>query len=325
MTDFEISQKQIDLAAATLQNGGLVAFPTETVYGLGADATNAQAVAAIFDAKNRPRFDPIIVHIADITQLETVVSELPPLTQPLANAFWPGPLTLVLPRSETIPEIVSAGLPTVAVRIPDHPVAKRLIETARCPIAAPSANRFGSISPTTAEHVRSQFGNQIGKQIETVLDAGPCKVGIESTVLDLSGPVPCLLRPGGVTLEELRDTIGKVHVHQGTQPVDQAAPAPGLLAKHYAPRTPVVLVDAITKPPATTSGLLTLTPPDSTHTWAALEVLSESGNLIEAAANFFAALHRLDDASLEQIVAVRFPDSGLGVALNNRLQRAAHT
>ncbi len=325
MTAFEISDEQMARAATTLRDGGLVAFPTETVYGLGADATNAQAVAAIFDAKNRPRFDPIIVHLADITQLETVVSALPPLAQPLANAFWPGPLTLVLPRSETIPDIVSAGLPTVAVRIPDHPIAKRLIESARCPIAAPSANRFGSISPTTAEHVRSQFGNQIGKQIETVLDGGPCRVGVESTVLDLSGPVPCLLRPGGVTLEELRNAVGKVDVHQGRQPVDQAAPAPGLLAKHYAPRTPVVLVDAITKPPSTPSGLLTLTPPDSPHAWLALEVLSESGDLIEAAANFFAALHRLDDASLEQIVAVRFPDCGLGIALNNRLQRAAHT
>ena len=307
----------IEAAAATLRDGGLVGFPTETVYGLGGDATNAEAVAAIFDAKSRPRFDPIIVHLANTTQLETVTPGLPPLVESLARAFWPGPLTLVLPRSESIPAIVSAGLPTVGVRVPDHPIARRLIEAAGCPVAAPSANRFGCISPTTAEHVRSQFGDRI----EMVLDGGPCRVGVESSVVDLTGPVPRLLRPGGVTLEQLQEVVGSVEVHHGVQPIDQAAPSPGLLARHYAPSTPLVLVDSIDLAPAPRSGLLTLTRPDSPDDWSRVEVLSESDDLVEAAAGFFAALHRLDAAGLEQIVAVRFPETGLGVALNNRLQR----
>jgi L-threonylcarbamoyladenylate synthase len=315
----EISDERIAAAAATLRGGGLVAFPTETVYGLGADATNADAVARLFDAKNRPRFDPIIVHLADAGLLETVTAGLPPLAIPLAETFWPGPLTMVLPRGESIPPIVSAGLPTVGVRVPDHPVASRLIELAGRPIAAPSANRFGRISPTTASHVRQQFDDQL----DVVLDGGPCRVGVESTVLDLTGPLPRLLRHGGVTHEQLQELVGTVEIHQGTLPVDQAAPAPGMLARHYAPITTVVLVERLAVPPGPGCGLLTLTRPDSPDGWSRIEVLSESGDLVEATAGFFAALHRLDDAGLERIVALRFPESGLGVALNDRLVRAA--
>ena len=318
MSGPDLDDALIEAAAATLRDGGLVGFPTETVYGLGGDATNAEAVAAIFAAKGRPRFDPIIVHLADSAQLESVTPGLPPLAESLAEAFWPGPLTLVLPRKDAIPAIVSAGLPTVGVRVPDHPIARRLIEAAGCPVAAPSANRFGCISPTTAEHVRSQFGDRI----EMVLDGGPCRVGVESSVVDLTGPLPRLLRPGGVTLEQLHDVVGPVEVHHGVQPPDQAAVSPGLLARHYAPSTPLELVDSIDPAPAPRSGLLTLTRPESPEGWSRVEVLSESEDLVEATAGFFAALHRLDAAGLERIVAVRLPETGLGVALNNRLQRA---
>jgi len=314
-----ISDEQFEMAAARLRDGGLVAFPTETVYGLGADATNTEAVAAIFDAKGRPRFDPIIVHLAEAEQLSTVAADPPPLAEPLARAFWPGPLTMVLFRNESIPSIVSAGLPTVGVRVPDHPVASRLITMAGRPIAAPSANRFGHISPTAAEHVRQQFGDRL----DMVLDGGPCRVGVESTVVDLTGPIPRLLRPGGVTLEQLREVAGTVEIHRGTQPVDRAAPAPGMLARHYAPDTPLLLVDTPQDPPPPGSGLLALTRPDSIDDWSHVETLSETGDLVEAAAGFFAALHRLDDAGLDRIVAVAFPETGLGLALNNRLMRAA--
>lgn len=319
MNRTEISDERIEAAAATLRDGGLVAFPTETVYGLGADATSADAVARIFDAKDRPRFDPIIVHLANAGLLETVTDNLPPQAVTLADAFWPGPLTMVLPRGDAIPPIVSAGLSTVGVRVPDHPIASRLIELADRPIAAPSANQFGRISPTTAAHVREQFGDQL----DEVLDGGPCRVGVESTVLDLTGALPTLLRHGGVTREQLQEVVGTIEVHQGTQPVDQAAPSPGMLARHYAPNTPVVLLNRLSVPPGPGSGLLTLTRPDSPDGWAQIEVLSEAGDLVEAAAGFFAALHRLDDAGLEQIVALEFPETGLGVALNNRLVRAA--
>lgn len=320
MNDFRINAEQIGAAAATLRDGGLVAFPTETVYGLGADATNATAVAKIFDAKDRPRFDPIIVHLADAGDLETVTTHVSPVADLLARSFWPGPLTMVLPRGETIPPIVSAGLPTVGVRVPDHPIATQLIQLADRPIAAPSANRFGRISPTTAAHV----SGQLAEHLDGILDGGPCRVGVESTVVDLSGPRPRLLRHGGVTHEQLQEVVGPVEIHRGTQPVDQAAPAPGMLARHYAPNTPIVLVtDPPAEPPGPRAGLLSLTRPGSTDGWARIEVLSETGDLVEATAGFFAALHRLDDAELEQIVAHGFPETGLGVALNNRLERAA--
>ena len=314
-----ISDEQFEKAVATLRDGGLVAFPTETVYGLGADATDTTAVAAIFDAKGRPRFDPIIVHLADAGQLPTVAAEPPELAEPLARAFWPGPLTMVLPRNESIPSIVSAGLPTVGVRVPDHPIASRLIAMCGRPIAAPSANRFGHISPTTTQHVRQQFGDRL----DMVLDGGPCRVGVESTVVDLTGPIPRLLRPGGVTHEQLQEVVGTVEIYEGTQPIDQAAAAPGMLARHYAPNTPLLLVETPHDPPPPGSGLLTFTPPDSIDGWSLVETLSETGNLVEATAGFFAALHRLDDAGLDQIVAVAFPETGLGRALNNRLGRAA--
>lgn len=305
-------------AAELIRRGGLVAFPTETVYGLGANALDPQAVAGIFAAKDRPYFDPIIVHIADRSQLETLTLAVPPAAAALAERFWPGPLTLVLPKSDLVPDLVTSGLPSVAVRMPDHPLALELIRRAGLPIAAPSANRFGRLSPTTAEHVRDQLGDRI----ELILDGGPCRVGVESTVVQLAPEGPLLLRPGGVPVEVLEETIGPVRRGEDSA---GAPVAPGMLPRHYAPRTPIRVEPHVPVcPPGERIGLITLGPVDNPGDFVAVEVLSETGDLTEAAANFFQALHRLDSRQLDAIVATPFPEWGLGRALNDRLRRAAH-
>ena len=309
---------EIDRAAEVLRRGGLVAFPTETVYGLGADATNAEAVARLFAAKDRPRFDPVIVHLAAPEDLEPLVTAIPPVARTLIERFWPGPLTLVLPKTESVPDIVTAGRPTVAVRMPDHALALSLIAAAGRPIAAPSANRFGRLSPTRAEHVAEQLGDRV----ELILDDGPCQVGIESTVLDLAGPGPRLLRPGATTLEALNEIIGPVDVHPGTAQ-DEPLASPGMLPRHYAPRTPLELVDDVDRLPPGRLGLLTLTAARDSDRFELVEVLAADGDLVTAAAGFFAALQHLDAAGLDRILAVRFPDNGLGRAINDRLERAA--
>ncbi|MCX6021204.1 MAG: L-threonylcarbamoyladenylate synthase, partial [Chloroflexi bacterium] len=223
----------IATAAAVLRRGGTVAFPTETVYGLGANALDPEAVERVFAAKGRPSYDPLIVHLASAADLPQVVRSVPEAARLLAAAFWPGPLSLVLPRAAVVPDIVTAGRDTVAVRVPAHPVALALIRAAGVPVAAPSANRFGHTSPTTAAHVLDDLDGRI----DLALDGGPAAVGVESTVLDLSGDMPTLLRPGGVTLEQLRAVIGEVAT-SGNTAIDAhaAAPAPGMLASHYAPR-----------------------------------------------------------------------------------------
>jgi L-threonylcarbamoyladenylate synthase len=305
-------------AAAVLRDGGTVAFPTETVYGLGANALDAEAVARVFEIKGRPSFDPLIVHVASIDQARQVVLEWPEQARLLAERLWPGPLTLVLPKAASIPDIVTAGLPTVAVRMPAHPVALELIAEAGIPVAAPSANRFGGISPTTADHVRAQ----LGASVDEIIDGGPCRVGLESTVLALAAGGPLLLRAGGTTTEEIEDVIGPV-VRPGADP--RRPVSPGQTARHYAPRTPLTLVeDWRDGPDAPRLALLVLRPPESRERFEAIEVLSPGGDLREAAANLFAALHRLDALGLDRIVAVRVPDQGLGVAINDRLRRAAH-
>jgi L-threonylcarbamoyladenylate synthase len=303
-------------AAVILRNGGTVAFPTETVYGLGASALDPKAVARIFEIKQRPRFDPLIVHVSSVAQGRQVVREWPDTARELSRRFWPGPLTLVLPKADAIPDIVTAGLPTVGLRMPAHSLALALIAKAGVPVAAPSANRFGSMSPTTSEHVRMQ----LGEAVDGVLDGGPCRVGIESTVLALTGSGPLLLRAGGTPVEEIEGVIGRVQ-RPGADP--DRPTSPGQLARHYASRTPLILCDDWRDRPALArSGLLTLTP-DAARGFEAVEVLSASGNLQEAAANLFAALYRLDALGLDRIVAVRVPDVGLGLAINDRLRRAA--
>ncbi len=213
-----------------------MAFPTETVYGLGANALDEAAVARIFEAKGRPATSPIIVHVSNMEMVHSVVAEWPPAADLLARRFWPGPLTLVLKKQAAVPTLVTAGLDTVGVRMPAHPVALALIETAQLPIAAPSANRFSQLSPTTAEHVRESLGDRV----DYILDGGPCTVGIESTVLSLAGPVPVLLRPGGISRRQIEELIGPVT--QQRQAAAEAHPSPGMHPRHYSPRTKLLLV-----------------------------------------------------------------------------------
>ncbi len=307
---------QIDRAAHILRAGGLVAFPTETVYGLGADALDANAAAGIFEAKQRPRFDPLIVHIADRAMLAGLTSTMPDLALRLADAFWPGPLTLVLPKSRNVPDIVTSGLYTVALRFPSHEIARALIRAADRPIAAPSANLFGRVSPTCAQHVREQLGDRV----DMILDGGPCAVGVESTILSLCGPDPLLLRQGGVAQEELEPLTGPL---QTATQAENKPEAPGMLTKHYAPATPIRFWtpgENITD--CAKLGVLAFQTTQDLQPADYCEILSPSGDLREAAANLFAALRRLDARKPDLILAQRAPDRGLGRAINDRLARA---
>src|SRR5438132_11094328 len=307
------SDSAIARAARLLRDGELVAFPTETVYGLGGDATSGRAVAGIFAAKGRPRFNPLILHVPGLAEAEPL-AVFDERARGAARHFWPGPLTLVLPRQAAggLSLLAGAGLDTVALRAPRHPVAQSLLRATGKPIAAPSANRSGRISPTTAAHVAAE----LGESVALILDAGPCPVGLESTVLDLPGPVPVLLRPGGVTLEQLTDLLGAIE----TAPADADAPrAPGSLPSHYAPELPLRL-DAWEVRPG--EALLAFGP-DAPRGFAEVQWLSRSGDLAEAAANLFALLRRLDDPRFTGIAVMPIPERGLGRAINDRLRRAA--
>ncbi|MDH3473030.1 MAG: L-threonylcarbamoyladenylate synthase [Rhodospirillales bacterium] len=299
-------------AAAILRAGGLVAFPTETVYGLGADATNSRAVAAIFEAKGRPRFNPLIVHLAEAEAAEELVV-LDPAARDLMVRYWPGPLTLVLPRGPDCPVslLCSAGLDSLALRVPGHAVARRLLAETGRPLAAPSANASGQVSPTTAAHVlRSLDG-----KLPLILDGGPCPLGLESTVLDLTGAVPALLRPGAVTREELESFLGSL-----AEPGAEGAPkSPGQLESHYAPALPLRL-DATDAGPD--EALLAFGPAPPRGAAVVLN-LSPAGDLAEAAANLFAHLRALDRPGLAAIAVMPLPEQGLGAAINDRLRRAA--
>lgn len=310
--------ESIATAARYIEQGGLVAFPTETVYGLGADATNDFAVAGIFSAKGRPTFNPLISHVPNVMVAERYAI-FDDRAKKLAAKFWPGPLTLVLPRRPdcAISLLATAGLDTVALRCPAHPVALRLIAEARRPIAAPSANRSGHVSPTTAQHVAEDLGDRV----PLILDGGPTEVGLESTVLDASGPALVILRPGLISADDITEATG--------EPVSRAAPiaddtdlptAPGQLASHYAPRAKIRL-NADT---AREGEALLAFGPIPTSVTGPFEQLSEKRNLLEAAANLFAALRRLDATGVEAIAVMPIPsDAGLGDAINDRLARAA--
>lgn len=309
-------------AARLLRNGGLVAFATETVYGLGANALDPTAVARVFAVKNRPLFDPLIVHVADPAWVPRLAAWWPDRAEHLAQRFWPGPLTLVVPRTALVPDLVTAGLPGVALRMPAHPLALALLREADVPVAAPSANPFGQLSPTCAADV----ADTLGGDIDYILDGGRCAVGVESSVLLLDGERTLLLRPGGVPLEALEAAIGSIEVLAPgtTSASDAPALAPGLMTQHYAPRKPLALVatpDAVSDPAHT--GLLSWRPVADASRFAAVEVLSPAGDLAEAAAGFFAALRRLDAAPTRTLAALPFPEAGLGRALNDRLRRAA--
>ncbi len=314
------------LAVRLLRAGKLVAFATETVYGLGADALNPLAVARVFEAKRRPKFDPLIVHLSDADELDRYAARIPPDAVRLAQAFWPGPLTLVLPKRDIVPDLVTAGLDSVALRVPAHPQARALIAAADTPLAAPSANRFGSISPTTAAHVAEQLGDRI----DYILDGGPCDVGIESTIVGVLHDRPEILRLGGLSVEQIRDVVGEVSIRPASSDPggrsENATPqlAPGMLERHYAPRTPLVVIERLTADLLEPGDALLLPTPPPIETGShCVEVLSPTGDLRECAANFFAALRRLDALHPARILAVRFADESLGRALNDRLRRAS--
>jgi L-threonylcarbamoyladenylate synthase len=305
----------IATAGKLIRDGRLVAFPTETVYGLGGDATNGEAVAAIFAAKGRPSFNPLIIHVTSLTAAKSLVG-FDGRAQALAEKFWPGALTLVLPRTDDCPVslLAGAGLDTLAVRIPAHPDARALIDAADRPIAAPSANRSGAVSPTTAQHVAESLGGNV----DLILDGGPCPIGVESTVLDLSSEVAALLRPGGVTEEEIAALIGPVKT---TAESADAPRSPGQTESHYATRAPLRLN---TKMAHLGEALLAFgpVPPDNI---APVENLSPAGDLREAAANLFRMMRLLDALSPSGIAVMPVPMEGLGAAINDRLRRAAHT
>lgn len=306
--------QNIARAAEVLRAGGVVAFPTETVYGLGALAFDAASVARIFEIKRRPRFDPLIVHVLDRAMLAQVVAGLPSLAQALADRFWPGPLTLVLRKAPAVPGLVTAGLPSLAVRMPSHPIARSLIAAVGAPLAAPSANPFGGLSPTRARHVV----DGLGESVDLVLDGGTSEYGIESTIVALE-PEPALLRPGAIALEAIEAVTGPLARDPGAETIR----APGQFAQHYAPRTPLRLTDPAEVPRAERgrSGVLALR--EEFGGYAATRVLSPRGDLREAAARFFDMLHELDDLGLQRIDAQPVPESGLGLAIMDRLRRAA--
>ncbi len=343
---FPATDEAIERAARLIRAGELVAFPTETVYGLGGDATSEVACARIFAAKGRPRFNPLIVHVPGLAEAEALASFDEP-ARIAAHRFWPGPLSLVLPRRAEcgLSLLASAGLDTVALRAPAHAVAQKLLRAAGRPIAAPSANRSGRVSPTAAAHVAAEFcfdphppiadamGPPLsrtageggrgrsprageGSRIALILDGGPCPVGIESTVLDLTGPTPALLRAGGVTLEELGEVFDEIEVPG----LGESAPrSPGRLPSHYAPRLPLRL-DAVNARPG--EAFLAFGPA-APHGFAEVLFLSRSGDLAEAAANLFAMLRHLDRPEFTGIAVMPIPDEGLGRAINDRLRRAA--
>ncbi len=308
--------ENLDRAAAALRAGGVVAIPTETVYGLAANAFDARAVARIFEIKRRPTFDPLIVHVLDEAMLARVVACVPPAARALIERFWPGPLTLVLRKQPSVPELVTSGLPTVAVRMPSHPVARSILERTGTPLAAPSANLFGRLSPTRAEHVERALGHHI----DFILDGGPAEFGLESTIVTLK-PAPAVLRPGSITIEEIEQVTGPLPAEQS----DANHPVmPGGLPQHYAPATPIRLVRAETVPSAERerAGFIALS--QRAEGYAQARQLSNRGDLREAAARLFETLHELDDLGLERIDVEPLPERGLGIAIMDRLRRASN-
>lgn len=320
-------------ASEVLRAGGLVAFPTETVYGLGVHALDHAAVQRLFTAKGRPANDPLIVHVSALDDAAALTAELPAATRLLAARFWPGPLTLVLPRSSRVPDAVTAGLPSVAIRVPAHPVARALLAEARIPIAAPSANLFSRPSPTRAAHVLADLDGRI----DLVVDGGPTTVGVESTVLDLTRPQATILRPGAITLEMLREVIADVRLRDvriATSDVPLASP--GLLSRHYSPRAPMTLYEG---DPGAVLARITADARAAAHDGRTVAVLAADEDVLDVAlviragplqelatvaANLYAALRELDTADVDLILARGFPaESGLGLAIQDRLRRAA--
>ena len=318
MAIFEPTKENISKAAALIQQGELVSFATETVYGLGANALNPEACEKIFKAKERPHYDPLIVHIHSIEQLTEVAEEIPQSALKVATYFWPGPLTMVLKKKSCIPDSITANLETVAVRIPKHELALALLKSANVPIAAPSANPFGYLSPTKAQHVEDQLGDKV----QMILDGGECECGLESTIIDFTEPQPQLLRHGAIPKETFEEMCGILKLGQAVleQPL-----APGQLASHYSPDTKLVILDKDEKPDLRLNyGILTHSGLNKElRDGIYVERLSPGGDLKEAAHNLFSALHRLDKMNLDIIYAYEFPEEGLGAAIMDRLRKAS--
>jgi L-threonylcarbamoyladenylate synthase len=311
--------KSIQTAKETLEKEDIIAIPTETVYGLAGNAFSPSAIKKIFELKQRPFFNPLIVHIKSIMYLDKIAQDIPEKALKLAEQFWPGPLTLVLKKKDVIPEIVNAGKDTVAIRIPNHPLTLDLLAQLDFPLAAPSANPFGSISPTSADHVHSYFG----ESLSVIMDGGECQKGIESTIVGFEGETPILYRLGSISVEQIESVVGEIKVinHSEKSPV-----APGMLARHYAPITPTFLAENVEKMITENStkkiGVLLFKTKIENENLAHQEILSPTGNLEEAAKNLYAAMHRLDKLNLTMIIAERFPNEGIGRAINDKLERA---
>lgn len=310
-----IVNQDIDIAADYIREGRLVAFPTETVYGLGANALNPLAVAKIFELKERPSFDPLIVHIASVDDLDKLTVNKDSRVLQLAEKFWPGPLTIVLPKSDIVPDIVTSGLNTVGIRMPNNPIALELIRKSGCPIAAPSANKFGRVSPTTAQHVKKQLPN-----VDYILDGGKTQVGIESTIITLNEKGFEILRHGVITREDLESVVP---FHSGRDTSDSIV-APGMLKSHYSPNKPLYFLGDVhlNDMQRSNAGLLSFNTTD-TEGYKMVIPLSTSGNLREYAVNLFAAIHKMEESDVEYIVAEPVEEHGIGLAIMDRLRKAA--
>ena len=314
-----IISKDISKAVALLNQEKLVAIPTETVYGLAGNNFSEKAIDSIFKTKQRPLFNPLIVHIPSIDYLETIVARIPEKAKLLAEVFWPGPITLVLKKKEVIPDVITAGKDTVAVRIPNHPITLELLKQLDFPLAAPSANPFNRISPTSAEHVESYFKNDI----KMVLDGGTCTSGIESTIIGFENDEPIIYRLGSTSIEDIENIVGSVEIKNKKNSVPNA---PGMLARHYAPNTKTILVtdisDAIKQFQGKNIGILAFENEIKNKAIKFQIVLSKTGNVSEAATNLYSALHQLDEQDLDIIIAERLPNHDIGKSINDRLQRA---
>ena len=313
---------EVEEAVSVLHSGGLVAFPTETVYGLGADATNAAAVRRVFAAKGRPPGNPLIVHVGDLDTARRFATTWPDTAQTLAAVWWPGPLTLVLPKHPSIVDEATAGLPTVGLRVPDHPLALEVVRAFGGPVAAPSANRSNRVSPTTADHVRDELGDSV----DLVLDGGPCTVGIESTVLDLTRDKPVILRPGGVSQQQIEGLVGPVEVARGIVGASTAASSPGQQAVHYSPRTPTYRFETSQRgliQPETDgipNGMVVLSPLKVFKKWGT--IIAMPNDPAEYARHVYAVLRELDDMAIDSIYIEIPPDVPEWAAVRDRLLRA---
>lgn len=308
---------QIHEAAGIIKNGGIVAFPTETVYGLGADAFNAEAVARIYEIKARPQFDPLIVHVCSMKELSLLCKRVDDQLSLLAEKFWPGPLTIVVPKKETVPGIVTSGLPTVAVRMPDHPLALELISRSGTPIAAPSANKFGMLSPTESGHVRKKL-----EGIDYIIEGGKTTIGLESTVMALSSDGFKILRPGAITGKEIEGVIPRAN-YDGKKNDEPASP--GMLKSHYSPVKPIYIKgEGEMRLDIREAGFISFGIPEPNLPYKEIAVLSPEKDLKEAAVNLFSAMHRLEDTAVRFIIAEPLPEEGIGVAIMDRLRKAAY-